>query len=113
VEALEANKVFSQSLDFPHYVPSIWQRATFSSILYDDWWQEWHAHLFCNLVHPFCHALDETFESEGEVHIIDLYTYHKNFLSLTPLSFNRTLNMCLQKLTEKEKLLITIAHAQM
>ena len=69
-EVLEVSRVFQLGSDLPSLCLHDWVRVSFSSILFDSWWQEWHSHLFCGLVHPLCIALDGEFASDREV------TYH-------------------------------------
>jgi len=81
-EPMEALRVFQLGLDLPTFHLHEWAKVTFSSSLFNSWWQEWHSHLFCSPVHPNCLALDEDFASDSEViH----YTYLPN------RSFNKLL----------------------
>ena len=66
-EMMEASRVFQLGSDLSTLCLHEWTRATFSSNLFDSWWQEWHSHLFCSLIHPNCLALDEEFASDSEV----------------------------------------------
>ena len=66
-EIMEASRVFQLGSDLPSLCLHEWTRATFSSNLFDSWWQEWHSHLFCNSIHPNCLALDDEFASDSEV----------------------------------------------
>ena len=51
-EMMEASRVFQLGSDLPSFCLHEWTRATFSSNLFDSWWQEWHSHLFCIPTHP-------------------------------------------------------------
>ena len=66
-EVLEVSRVFQLGLDLPSLCLRDWVIVSFSSSLFDSWWQEWHSHLFCGLVHPLCIALDGEFTSDKEV----------------------------------------------
>ena len=57
-EMIEASRVFQLGSDL-FFCLHEWNRATFSSNLFDSWWQEWHSHLFCSPIHPNCLTLDE------------------------------------------------------
>ena len=67
---MEASRVFQLGSDLPSLCMHDWIRVSLSSTLFDSWWQEWHSHLFCGLVHPLFIALDGEFASDREV------TYH-------------------------------------
>ena len=69
-EVMEASRVFQLGSDLPSLCVHDWIRVGFSSTLLNSWWQEWHSHLLCGLVHPVCTALDGEFASNREV------TYH-------------------------------------
>ena len=69
-EMLDASRVFQLGSDVPSFCLHDWTRVNFTSNIFDYWWQEWHSHLFCGLVHPRCIALDGEFASDSEV------TYH-------------------------------------
>ena len=45
-EIMKASRVFQFGSDLPSLCLHEWTRATFSSNLFDSWWQEWHSHLF-------------------------------------------------------------------
>ena len=66
-EVLEVSRVFQLGSDLSSLCLHDWIRVSFSSTLFDSWWQEWHSHLFCDLVHPLCIALDGEFASDSEV----------------------------------------------
>ena len=66
-EVLEAGRVFQLGSDLPSLCLHNWIRASFSSTLFDSWWQEWRSHLFYGSVHPLCIALDREFASDSEV----------------------------------------------
>ena len=66
-DVLEASRAFQLGLGLPSFSLHDWVRASFSSNLFDSWWQEWHSHLFYGSVHPLCIALDGEFASNGEV----------------------------------------------
>ena len=66
-EIMEASRVFQLGSDLPSLYLHEWTIATFSSNLFDSWWQEWHSHLFFNSIHPNCLALDDEFASDSEV----------------------------------------------
>ena len=70
---LEAPRVFRLGSDFPSFSLHDWVRVSFSSGLFDSWWQDWRSHLFCGSVHPLCIALDGEFVSDSEV------TFHSLF----------------------------------
>ena len=72
-EVLEASRVFQLGSNLPSLCLHDWIRVSFSSTLFDSWWQEWHSHLFCGSVHPRCIALNGEFASDSEV------TYHSFF----------------------------------
>ena len=69
-EVLEASRVFQLGSDLPFLCLHDWVRVSLFSTLFDSWWQEWHSHLFCGLVHPLCIALDGEFASNNEVTFI-------------------------------------------
>ena len=66
-DVLEASRAFQSGSDLPFFSLHDWVRASFSSNLFDSWWQEWRSHLFCGLVQPLCIALDGEFASDSEV----------------------------------------------
>jgi hypothetical protein len=66
-EGIEASRVFRLGTDLLSFHLEEWSRATFSSSLFDSWWQGWHSHLFCGPAHARCMALDEDFSSDSEV----------------------------------------------
>jgi len=66
-EMMEASRSFQLGSDLPSLYLHEWTRATFSSNLFDFWWQEWHSHLFCSPIHPNCLALDEEFAFDSDV----------------------------------------------
>ena len=66
-EAMEASRVFQLGSNLPSLYLHEWTRDSFTFHLYNLWWQEWHSHLLCGLVHPRCIALDEDFASNSEV----------------------------------------------
>ena len=66
-EVLEASRVFQPRSDLPSLCLHDWIRVSFSSTLFNSWWQEWRSHLFCGLVHPLCIALDGEFAFDSEV----------------------------------------------
>ena len=72
-DVLEASRAFQLGLDLPSFSLHDWVRVSFSSSLFDSWWQDWRSHLFCGSVHPLCIALDEEFISDSEV------TFHSLF----------------------------------
>ena len=72
-DVLEASRVFRLGLDLPSFSLHDWVRVSFSSSLFDSWWQDWCSHLFCGSVHPLCIALDREFASDSEV------TFHSLF----------------------------------
>ena len=76
-DALEASRVFQLGSDLPSFSLHDWVRASFSSNLFDSWWQEWHSHLFCGPVYPLCIALDREFASDSEV------IFHSLFKEIT------------------------------
>jgi hypothetical protein len=53
-EPMEALRVFQLGLDLPTFHLHEWAKATFSSSLFDSWWQKWHSHLFYSPIHPNC-----------------------------------------------------------
>ena len=57
-DVLEASRVFQLESDLSSFSLHDWVRVSFSSSLFDSWWQDWHSHLFCGSVHPLCIALD-------------------------------------------------------
>ena len=67
LQVMEASRVFQLGSDLPSLYVHNWIRVSFSSILFDSWWQEWHSHLFYGVVHPLCISLDGEFASDGEV----------------------------------------------
>ena len=77
-DVLEASRVFQLGLDLPSFSLHDWVRASFSSNLFDSWWQEWNSHLFCGLVYPLCIALDGEFASDSEV--IPSFSFWRNYL---------------------------------
>jgi len=66
-DVLEASRAFQLGSDLPSFSLHDWVRASFSSNLFDSWWQEWRSHLFCGPVYPLCIALDGEFGSDSEV----------------------------------------------
>ena len=66
-EVMEASRVFQLGSDLPSLCVHDWIRVNSFSTLFDSWWQEWHSHLFCGLVHPLCVALDGEFAFDREV----------------------------------------------
>lgn len=66
LSALEANRVFSLGNDFPYHSLPIWKLSPIPTILYNEWWEEWHAHLFYKSVLGYCQSLDENFQLEEE-----------------------------------------------
>ena len=74
---LEASRAFQLGSDIPSFSLHDWVRASFSSNLFDSWWQEWRSHLFCGPVHPLCIALDGEFASDSEV------IFHSLFREIT------------------------------
>ena len=97
-DVLEASRAFQLGSDLPSFSLHDWVRASFSSNLFDSWWQEWRSYLFCGPVHPLCIALDGEFASNSEV------IFHSLFRGITwrillPTVFTdlfRTLNLILQ-----------------
>ena len=66
-EAMEDFRIFQLGSNLPSLHRYEWTRASFTLHLYNFWWQEWHSHLFCRLVHPSCMALDKDFAFDSEV----------------------------------------------
>lgn len=86
-DVLEAYRVFQLGSDLPSFSLHDWVVASFSSSLFDSWWQDWRSHLFCGPVHPLCIALDGAFTSSGEVilysllqtdYLVNSFTNHFN-----------------------------------
>ena len=76
-DMLEASRIFQLGSDLPSFSLHDWARASFSSNLFDSWWQEWRSHLFCGQVHPLCIALDGEFASDSDV------IFHSLFREIT------------------------------
>ena len=76
-EVMESSRVLQLGSDLPSLCLHDWIKVSFSSTLFDSWWQEWRSHLFCGLVHPLCIALDGEFASDSEV------TFHSLFKEIT------------------------------
>ena len=83
-EMMEASRVFQLGSNLPSLYLHEWTRATFSSNLFDSWWQEWHSHLFCSPIHLNCLALDEEFASDTEV--IYYFFFQKDYLTSSPIN---------------------------
>ena len=66
-EVMEASRVFQLGPNLPSLCVHDWIRVSFSSTLFDSWWQEWHSHLFYGLAHPLCIDLDGEFATDREI----------------------------------------------
>ena len=77
-KVMEAARVFQLGSDLPSLCFHDWVRASFSSNLFDSWWQEWYSHLFCGPVYPLCIAFDGEFASDSEV--IPSFSFWRNYL---------------------------------
>lgn len=52
--ALQSNRIFTLGDSFSQYTLSEWKLSPISSVLYDGWWEEWHAHIFCKSALGYC-----------------------------------------------------------
>ena len=49
-----------------------WQVASFLTTSFTQWWSEWQEHLFCRSVNLYCTTLNNNYQAENEVQIINL-----------------------------------------
>ena len=77
-DVLEASRIFQLGSDLPSFSLHDWVIASFSSSLFDTWWQEWRSHLFCGPVHPLCIALDGEFTSDSEGNLS--FSFQRDYL---------------------------------
>jgi hypothetical protein len=66
-DCLEFNRIRGIEEALPSYALTDWKYGAFSSSLFDQWWAEWHAHLFYKAAKFYCPALDSDFDSDNEV----------------------------------------------
>lgn len=104
---MEALRIFQLGLELPSLHLADWTRASFTSSSFDSWWQEWHAHLFCEAAHNKCVMLDEDFSSDSEV---NSFPYHIIAIFFSQLYFRNTCRILNQI---HQALFSTILHVQM
>lgn len=79
---LEFGRILQFELALPSIPLSDWKYGVFTSSTFDDWWSEWHVHLFCESPLSYCSKLDAGFNSDSEVKYFLLV---HNYLSKTIL----------------------------
>lgn len=66
---LEFSRIRQIELALSSIALTEWEYGAFSSSLFDQWWSEWHIHLFCRSAKFYCLTLDTNFDSDSEVGI--------------------------------------------